>query len=130
MKFWAIGASAMLALAPMEAQARDFVGEIVMSSFGVCPPGTAEANGALVPIQGSAPTSGEDYRDLYLLYGTAYGGDGKLTFGLPDLRAQVLAINSFGKAAPKVAGKDAAPAMQAALPLIYCVVLHSDKPGK
>jgi microcystin-dependent protein len=122
-------AAALFAAAPAQAE---FTGQIVMSGFGVCPPGTLAANGNLLPIQKEKPASGDDYRDLYLLYGTAYGGDGETTFALPDMRPQMLAMNNLGRGAPMLpaAAKDKAPAMRVELPIVFCVVLHGGKPAK
>ena len=59
----------------------DYIGEVFMTGANFCPRGTAEANGQLLPIaQNSA---------LFSLLGTMYGGDGRTTFALPDLRAGV-----------------------------------------
>jgi microcystin-dependent protein len=52
-----------------------------MVSFGFAPQGWAECNGQLLPI--SQNTS------LFALIGTTYGGDGRTTFALPDLRGRV-----------------------------------------
>ena len=58
-----------------------FVGEIMWVGFIFCPRGWAQADGQLLQIsQNSA---------LFSLYGTTYGGDGRTTFGLPDLRGRV-----------------------------------------
>ena len=46
-----------------------------------CPRGWAEADGRLLAVtQNDA---------LFSLYGTLYGGDGRTTFGLPDLRGRI-----------------------------------------
>ena len=45
-----------------------------------CPRGWAEANGQLLPISSNTA--------LFSLYGTTYGGDGRTTFALPDLRGR------------------------------------------
>jgi microcystin-dependent protein len=45
------------------------------------PKGWALANGQLLPINQN--------QALFSLLGTTYGGDGRLNFGLPDLRARV-----------------------------------------
>jgi microcystin-dependent protein len=44
------------------------------------------------PIAGSLPASGQllainKFSPLFQVIGTTYGGDGKTTFGVPDLRA-------------------------------------------
>ncbi len=57
-----------------------FVAEIRIFPFNFAPKGWARCNGQLMPIsQGTA---------LFSLLGTTYGGDGKSTFGLPDLRGR------------------------------------------
>ena len=58
-----------------------FIGEIMWVGYNFCPPGWADANGQLIQIV--------DNIDLFTLYGTIYGGDGRTTFALPDLRGRV-----------------------------------------
>ena len=50
-------------------------------SFNFAPKGWAEANGQLLPINQNQP--------LFALFGTMYGGDGRVNFGLPDVRGRV-----------------------------------------
>jgi microcystin-dependent protein len=58
-----------------------FVGEIRLFGFNFAPLGWAFCDGRLLPIsQNSA---------LFSLLGTTYGGDGRSTFALPDLRGRV-----------------------------------------
>lgn len=45
-----------------------------------CPYGYVEANGAVLPVS--------EYQALYSLVGTTFGGDGRNTFGIPNLRAR------------------------------------------
>jgi microcystin-dependent protein len=67
---------------PAKAQASDpFIGEIIYVGFTFCPRGWAEANGQLLPISQNTA--------LFSLLGTTYGGDGRTTFALPDLRGRV-----------------------------------------
>jgi len=54
-----------------------FVGQIIMTAFGFTPKGYAQCNGQLLPVN--------QYMPLFHLLGTRYGGDGKVTFALPDL---------------------------------------------
>ena len=67
--------------APAVAQSgNDFMGDIVMVGYTFCPRTMLDASGQLLPIaQNSA---------LFSLYGTTYGGDGRTTFALPDLRGR------------------------------------------
>ena len=57
-----------------------FIGEIRIFGFNFAPRGWALCDGQLLPIsQNSA---------LFSLLGTIYGGDGRTTFALPDLRGR------------------------------------------
>lgn len=58
-----------------------FLGEIKMAGFNFAPKGYAFCNGQILSIaQNSA---------LFALLGTTYGGDGRVTFGLPNLSSRV-----------------------------------------
>lgn len=57
-----------------------FIGEIRAFSFGFAPKGWAQCNGQLLPINQN--------QALFALLGTMYGGDGRVTFGLPDFRSR------------------------------------------
>jgi len=58
-----------------------FVAEIRLFGFAFAPSGWALCNGQLLPISQNTA--------LFSLLGTVYGGDGRSTFGLPDLRGCV-----------------------------------------
>ena len=58
-----------------------FLSEIKIFSFGFAPKGWALCNGQLLPINQN--------QGLFSLLGTTYGGDGRVNFGLPDLRGRV-----------------------------------------
>jgi microcystin-dependent protein len=58
-----------------------FLSEIRLFSFGFVPKGWAMCNGQLLPINQN--------QALFSLLGTTYGGDGRVNFALPDLRARV-----------------------------------------
>lgn len=61
-----------------------FIGQIQAFGFNFAPRGWAKCDGQLLPIaQNDA---------LFSLLGTQFGGDGRTTFGLPDLRGRI-AIN-------------------------------------
>lgn len=60
--------------------AEPFLAEIRMVSFNFPPKGWALCNGQLLPINQN--------QALFSLLGTTYGGDGRVNFGLPDLRAK------------------------------------------
>ncbi len=55
-----------------------FLAEIRIFGFNFPPTGWAHCNGQLMPISQNTA--------LFSLLGTMYGGDGKTTFALPDLR--------------------------------------------
>jgi microcystin-dependent protein len=58
------------------AQVDPFIGQAMLFSGSFCPQDWAPANGQLLPIS--------RYQALFSLLGTTYGGDGRLTFGLPN----------------------------------------------
>ena len=60
----------------------DYLGEIVTVGFNFCPRGMMEADGRLLPIAENTAR--------FSLLGTMYGGDGRTTFALPDLRGRVM----------------------------------------
>lgn len=57
-----------------------FLGQIMMFGGNFAPRGWAFCSGQLLPIS--------QYTALFSLLGTTYGGDGRTTFGLPDLRGR------------------------------------------
>lgn len=71
-----------------------YVGQIMMSGFGFTPRGFAACNGQMLPVMQN--------QALFALLGVTYGGDGKTTFGVPDLRGTT----------PVNAGTSADPAWQ------------------
>lgn len=63
------------------AQSEPFIGQITMFAGNFAPRGWALCNGQLLPIS--------QYSALFSILGTTYGGDGRTTFALPDLRGRV-----------------------------------------
>ena len=61
--------------------ATPFLSQIDIFSFNFAPRGYAQCNGQLLPINQN--------QALFSLLGTTYGGDGRVNFGLPDLRSRV-----------------------------------------
>ena len=61
--------------------AEPFLGEIRILSFNFPPKGWAFCHGQLLPIAQN--------QALFALLGTQYGGDGRVTFALPNLRDRV-----------------------------------------
>jgi microcystin-dependent protein len=60
--------------------AEPFLSEIRICSFVFAPKGWALCNGQLLPINQN--------QALFSLLGTTFGGDGRVNFGLPDLRGR------------------------------------------
>lgn len=58
-----------------------YLGQIILFAGQAVPQGWASCNGAALPITGNEA--------LFTLLGTAFGGDGVSTFGLPDLRSRI-----------------------------------------
>lgn len=61
--------------------AEPFLGEIRLAAFSYAPRGWALCNGQTLPITQN--------QALFSLLGITFGGDGRSTFGLPDLRGRV-----------------------------------------
>lgn len=59
----------------------DMIATIKLFAGNFAPLGWFFCDGSLLPIS--------QYQALYSLLGTIYGGDGRTTFGLPDLRGRV-----------------------------------------
>lgn len=57
-----------------------YLGQISQVGFNFAPRGWALCSGALLPISSNSA--------LFSLLGTTFGGDGRTTFGLPDLRGR------------------------------------------
>lgn len=58
-----------------------FIGEVIMFAGNFAPRGWAFCDGQLLAIN--------QHQALFSILGTTYGGDGRTTFGLPDLRGRV-----------------------------------------
>src|SRR6201992_299303 len=90
-----------------------FVAEIRIFPFNFAPTGWALCNGQLLPISQNTA--------LFSLLGTTYGGDGKSTFGLPNLQGAVpmqqgqgagLSLRDFGEGG----GSDSVTLLQSEIP--------------
>lgn len=72
-----------------------FIGQIAIYGFDFAPQNWAHCNGQLLPIaQNSA---------LFSILGTTYGGDGQITFGLPNLQGRVPVQQGQGPGLPNYA---------------------------
>lgn len=65
---------------PAVAGPNPYIGDIMVVGENFCPRGWASAEGQLLSIA--------QHNALFSLLGTTYGGDGRTTFGLPDLRGR------------------------------------------
>ncbi len=65
----------------LQMQSRPFIGEIKVFSGNFEPDGWLYCNGLLLPIY--------KYPELFSVIGNTYGGDGRMTFALPDMRGRV-----------------------------------------
>src|SRR5262245_39230998 len=127
-----VAGSLLLAAGPTRADAScgfsPFLGQICTFAFSFCPKGFLPAEGQILPIlQNTA---------LFALIGTAYGGDGKSTFALPDLRARTVVgagpvgetagdASTVGLRLDNVSGGVAVPATQSPFAgLTRCVAVN------
>ena len=74
-----LAASTISLAAPAQAQERT-LGEVFMGGWNFCPRGSANAQGQIIAINTN--------QALFSLLGTTFGGDGRTSFGLPDLRGR------------------------------------------
>jgi len=85
MRMKMIMASAMLAggmaFTSNTADAQEkYIAEVFITAANFCPRGSVQANGQLLPVA--------QYSAVFSLVGTIYGGDGRTTFAVPDLRGR------------------------------------------
>lgn len=82
--FAAAGAVALASTAtaptPAKAQATPYIGQMMLFGGTFCPRGWTPANGQLLSIS--------QYSSVFSLLGVMYGGDGRSTFAVPDLRGR------------------------------------------
>lgn len=74
-----------------------FLGEIKIMSFSFAPKGWALCNGQILQISQN--------QALFALLGTTYGGDGRVTFGLPNLQGRTPNHVGTGFALGQAAGE-------------------------
>ena len=66
----------------------EYIGQVSAFAGSFCPRGWASTDGQLLQIS--------QYTALFSIVGTTYGGDGRTTFGLPDLRGRRPVSNGNG----------------------------------
>lgn len=79
--------------------AEPFLAEIRLMSFVFPPKGWSLCNGQLMPINQN--------QALFSLLGTTFGGDGRVTFGLPNLQGRVAVHMGSGHTLGEVGGQQA-----------------------
>ena len=77
--------------------AEPFLGEIQIFAFSWPPKGWALCDGTILPINQNAA--------LYSLVGTSFGGDGRTTVGLPDMRGRV-PVGYGNSQSPRTGGQE------------------------
>src|SRR3954468_8113747 len=98
-----------------------FLSEIRLMSFGFAPQGWALCDGQLLPIN--------QQQALFSLLGTTYGGDGRVNFGLPDLRGRVPIHVGQGHTLGERGGEQAHTLSIAELPMHTHVLQASSSDG-
>ncbi len=78
--------------------AEPFLAEIRLVGFNFAPRGWAFCDGQILPINQN--------QSLYSLLGTTYGGDGRTSFALPDLRGRTPIHKSDGHALGQKSGAE------------------------
>lgn len=101
--------------------ASPFLAEIRLMSFNFAPKGWALCNGQLLPINQN--------QALFSLLGTTFGGNGTVTFALPDLRSCLPVHMGNGFALGQKAGEEAHTLTQSEMPTHNHFVNASTNPG-
>lgn len=85
-----------------------FLAEVRMVGFNFAPRGWAFCDGQILPINQN--------QSLYSLLGTTYGGDGRTTFALPDLRSRSPMHRGSGHVLGQKSGFETVTLSQAEMP--------------
>ena len=75
----------------VQADATPYLGQIEFYAFNFAPRGWALCDGQILPINSN--------QSLYSLLGTTFGGDGRTSFALPDMRSRI-PVHDGGSAGP------------------------------
>src|SRR5436309_483339 len=98
-----------------------FLGEIKIISWNFSPKGWSFCNGQLLPINQN--------QALFSILGTTYGGDGRVTFGLPNLQGRVPVHVGNGIILGEVGGETAHTLNISELPAHNHVPVGSSSPA-
>ena len=85
-----------------------FLAEIRIVGFNFAPRGWAFCDGQILPISQN--------QSLYSLLGTTYGGDGRTTFALPDLRSRTPIHRAAGFSLGQKGGDETVTLTEAQMP--------------
>jgi microcystin-dependent protein len=88
--------------------AEPFLGEVRIFSFNFPPKGWTFCNGQLLPINQN--------QALFSLFGTTYGGDGRVNFALPNLQGRVPIHQGEGHTIGERGGASAVTITQQTMP--------------
>ena len=98
-----------------------FLAEVRMMGFNFAPRGWAFLDGQILPINQN--------QSLYSLLGTVYGGDGRTSFALPDLRGRTPVHRSGEHALGQKGGAETVTLTAAEIADHTHVVMASSAPG-
>jgi len=101
--------------------AEPFLSEIRVFSFNFPPKGWAMCNGQLLPINQN--------QALFSLLGTTYGGDGRVTFALPNLQGRVPVHSGAGFVLGQSGGEESHTLSLAELPAHGHALMGTSNPG-
>ncbi len=94
------GWAALMSPLPSNAAIDPFIGEVMCGGWNFAPQGFMDMSGQLLPIS--------QYEALFALIGTTFGGDGRETFALPDMRSRVIVGSGQGPGlSPRQLGEQA-----------------------
>ena len=85
-----------------------FIGEVRLFGFNFAPVDWAACDGALLPISQNTT--------LFSIIGNTYGGDGRVSFGLPDLRGRAV-MGPVGGILDDPQGEVAVTLLQSEMPM-------------
>ncbi|MGB3880692.1 MAG: tail fiber protein [Diaphorobacter nitroreducens] len=103
-----------------------FIGEIRAFPYNYAPKGWALCNGQLMAISSNTA--------LFSILGVNYGGDGKTTFGLPNLVGRVIAAPGQGPGLSQwnlgdARGEDSVPLLSTEMPMHTHQITGMNNPG-
>jgi microcystin-dependent protein len=98
-----------------------FLGEVKLISWNFPPKGWAFCNGQFLPINQN--------QALFSILGTMYGGDGRTTFALPDLRGRAAIHQGSGFTVGQSGGQEFHTLIISEMPAHNHIVTASDTQG-